>query len=233
MNRATSHSWQTIQEDIKTRIAKREWAPGELIPNEVDLAEAFGCARVTVNRAMQELANTGLVERRRKAGTRVALNPVRHATLKIPLIREEVERRGAVWHHSVLKQEMKKASADFARRHCLKIGSSVIFIQSLHFADQKPYLFEDRWISTDAVPRVKQVDFETISANEWLVQNAPFTRGDISFAACGASGGEAKYLDVEVGTAIFIVERMTWAGDKPVTSVRLSYAPGYKMQTTI
>jgi GntR family histidine utilization transcriptional repressor len=41
------------------RIADGDWKPGELIPGEVDLADEFGCARATVNRALQDLADAG------------------------------------------------------------------------------------------------------------------------------------------------------------------------------
>ena len=68
-----------------------QWQPGDLIPGEVELADEFGCARATVNRALQDLADAGLVERKRKAGTRVALNPVRKVTVEVPVVRQDVE----------------------------------------------------------------------------------------------------------------------------------------------
>ena len=74
-------SWQDIKRAVITRISERVWRPGELIPGEQELAREFGCARATVSKAMRELADAGLLERRRKAGTRIALNPVRKATL--------------------------------------------------------------------------------------------------------------------------------------------------------
>ena len=228
-----SHSWQSIKADMKRRIAEREWLPGELVPSELELAREFGCARATVNRAMQELANSGFVERRRKAGTRVSVYPVRSATLKIPLVRDEVERKGAVWHHSLLGSHVTKSDAVFARKNHLKENTPVLFLDTLHFADREPYAYEERWISLQTVPEAKKVDFEQISANEWLVQNAPFTRGDISFSAVNATTEQASFLAIEEGTSIFCVERMTWMEDNPVTLVRLFYGPGYKMQTTL
>jgi len=68
-------NWQDLQSEILNRIQSRHWKPGELIPNEVDLADEFGCARATVNRALRAVADTGLLERRRKAGTRVGFIP--------------------------------------------------------------------------------------------------------------------------------------------------------------
>jgi GntR family histidine utilization transcriptional repressor len=86
--------WEDIRAEVLRRIRVRDWPPGGLIPTEETLAQEFGCARATVNRALRELAGAGVLERRRKAGTRVALLPVRKATLEIPVIRQEIEARG-------------------------------------------------------------------------------------------------------------------------------------------
>ena len=94
MNNPSFRNWQSVQEEGLRRIHARVWKPGDLIPNEVDLALEFGCARTTVNRALRSLAESGLLDRRRKAGTRVAAQPVAKATLDITVIRMEVEGRG-------------------------------------------------------------------------------------------------------------------------------------------
>ena len=49
-------SWQAVADEVLARIRRRDWAPGDLIPNEVDLAGEMGCARTTVNRALRHLA---------------------------------------------------------------------------------------------------------------------------------------------------------------------------------
>ena len=64
-------TYRDVKTDILSKITKGAWGPGSLIPSEVELADTYGCARATVNRAMRELADEGIVERRRKAGTRV------------------------------------------------------------------------------------------------------------------------------------------------------------------
>ncbi|MEX5438517.1 GntR family transcriptional regulator, partial [Enterobacter hormaechei] len=79
---APALGWQRIRDVMMERIRARHYAPGALIPNEADLAAEFGCARATVNRALQELAGAGFLDRRRKAGTRVVAAPRRKATLE-------------------------------------------------------------------------------------------------------------------------------------------------------
>ena len=41
-------AFRDVKEYIRGRIVKGDWAPGDLIPNEVDLAAEFQCARATV-----------------------------------------------------------------------------------------------------------------------------------------------------------------------------------------
>ncbi len=215
------------------RISERIWLPGGLVPGEAKLAEEFGCARATVNRAMRELANSGLVNRRRKAGTRVAINPVRKATLDIPVTRLEIERRGATYRHALLEMKETIPPPLISIKMDLAKSTKLLHLRALHFADNLAFLYEDRWVNPAVVPAIRDVDFNTISANEWLVQNTPFTTGDISFSAANASAEEAEYLGADEGAAIFIVERMTRSGSNTITSVRLAYAPGFQMFTTI
>ena len=89
-----SVNFRDVKADLLARIMQGEWAPDSLLPNEVDLAETYGCARATVNRAMRELAEEGLIERRRKAGTRVRAVPIRQARFSIPIVRQEIEDQG-------------------------------------------------------------------------------------------------------------------------------------------
>jgi GntR family histidine utilization transcriptional repressor len=65
------------------------------------------------------------------------------------------------------------------------------------------------------------------------VAHAPFTHGDIAFTAAGACPKEAKILGTQTGEALFVIERKTWNDTTAITSVRLAFAPGYRMQTVI
>jgi GntR family transcriptional regulator, histidine utilization repressor len=226
-------SWQAIHAEIMRRISEREWKPGEAVPHEAELARQFGCARATVNRAMRQAADNGFLERRRKAGTRVASHPVRKARLEIPVTRLEVEGRGQHWRHELLEHRLAVPPGRITSRLELASSQNLLQLRSRHFADGKPFLHEDRWINPAALPQALQTDFSAMSANEWLVLNAPFTRGDIALSAAAANAKEARLLETVAGAALFIIERITWNGATPVTHVRLAYAPGYTMNSVI
>jgi len=225
--------WKDIHNEALRRIQSRIWQPGDLIPNETALAAEFGCARATVNRALQALADTGWLERRRKAGTRVALSPQRRAQLAIPLIRQEIERSGQSFSHSIIKRATTTMPARICAALSLNAPAKSAHIRTLYLANACPFAFEDRWVNLGAVPAFADAPLNDISPNEWLVQNAPFAHGTLDYSATPASPIEATHLNCAPATPLMILERRTFGPDAPVTFMRLSYAPGHHLHLII
>lgn len=228
-----THTWQDIQTRIRSNIASRKWSPGDLIPGEVALAEEFGCSRTTVNRALRELAATGIIDRKRKSGTRVAVLPARHVRAEIPIIRAQVNALERAYSFKLL--ESKRTKPEQKIRKLMKIENNVkaLHVRSIHLADGLPFVYEDRWINTQTIPDIKSVDFSQISANEWLVHHVPFTKGQFVVQATNANKRLAKALDIEPGTAVLTSQRTTWLDEQSVTTVMLSYLSSYQMQFEI
>lgn len=226
-------TWQAVQAEVQRRISERVWEPGERIPGEIDLAEEFGCARATVNRALRQLAEAGLLERRRKGGTRVTRHPVRKAILDISITRHEVEQRGLTYSFQTHLKKLAKPPQHIAKAMNLPSATEHLHIQTLHTANDKPFMFEDRWVNINTVPDILNADLTTMNANEWLVENALFTHGHISFSAANATQPQAQQLGVKREEAVFIIQRSTWNDDRSITSVQLVYTQDFKMQTGI
>ena len=226
-------TWQSVQKEVLRRIHAREWKPGALIPNEADLAQEFGCARTTVNRALRALADNGLLERRRKAGTRVARQPVAKATLEIAAIRHEVEERNQTYSYQLIARERLVPPVAISGTMKTEAGQKLLNVQALHLADHHPYALENRWINTDAVPSALEQNFQTVSSNEWLLENVPFTNGSISFFAVSATGKTAAHLACAEGSALLCFDRLTWDGTNTITKVCVTYGPGHLLRTSL
>ncbi len=231
MTEADRKTWQAVQDEVRRYISARIWKPGELIPHEAELALQFGCARATVNRALRGLAEAGLLERRRKAGTRVALNPVRRAAFSIPIIREEIESTGQRYGYKVFLREMRVPPPDVQARLQLSGADKILHLQTLYTADNRPYVFETRWINSIAVPDVLNADFDMLSPNEWLVREVAFDGGDFTVSGVAATREEAAVLACKPGEGLLVLERTTRQGDNMITAVRLLFHPGYRMHT--
>jgi GntR family transcriptional regulator, histidine utilization repressor len=221
--------FRDIKSEVFRRIRNNEWGPGSLLPGEVELAASFGCARATVNRAMQELSDDGIIERRRKGGSRVKLAPLRQVTFEIPLVRKEIEAKGCKYQYSLISNRTVAAPRWLQVRLGLGAATRVQHVKCLHHADAAPYQFEDRWINLDAVPRAATVDFSLVSPNEWLVSEVPYTTAEVRFSATAADPVTARYLATKPGEPHFMAERTTWLEGVPVTNVRLHFTKDYQM----
>lgn len=223
-------TWQSLRAEALRRIRVREWPPGSQIPHEADLAEEFGCARATVNRALRDLAEAGYLERRRKGGTRVSLTPVRKATFEITIIRHDVESRGQVYGYRLLSDRV--AAPPAVVRTALRLADSALplrHVRALHLADGAPFCLEDRWVNPAFAHDA--ISFAEVSANEWLVRNLAYSAGDFIFYARPADAALAEALDCAEGSALFAIDRTTFSDAVPITAVTLCYAPGYRMVT--
>ena len=109
----------------------------------------------------------------------------------------------------------------------------MLFIRGLHFADEVPFVYEERWVNIVVTPEILDADLNTISANEWLVQNVPFTSGDISFSATNIDAKEAEFFDTQEGSAAFAIDRTTWQDQQCITSVRMLHRPGFRMRAVL
>ena len=218
-------SYLDVKGAILGQIRAGELAPGDMVPGEETLAGEFGCARVTVNRALRELAEAGVVERRRKAGTRVLEATPRDAAVEVPSVRAEIEAAGAEYRYELLARRIAAPPREMRAALGLSAGAKALHLRCRHWAGARVHQVEDRWINLDVVPAARQADFAAIGPNDWLIRAMPLSRVEHVFSAANAGDAEAVLLGLATGAAVFVVERRTWIDGRAITRARLVH-PG-------
>ena len=224
-------TYRQIKSDVRDKVMDGTWALGQELPKEQDLAVSYGCARATVNRALRELAEEGILERKRKSGTRVRQAPVRQARFDIPLVRREIEDLGEPYCYALLLREELEAPGWLAARMRLDVPVPVLHLRCLHYAGDAPYQVENRWINLKTLPKAREADFTELGPNEWLISAIPFSDVEISFSATAADEALARDLSCAPGDPLFQGERSTWFDGAPVTYVRMVFRRGHRMTT--
>ncbi|WP_170569474.1 GntR family transcriptional regulator [Ruegeria atlantica] len=224
-------SFQVVRDEVKRRIESRIWPQGSLLPTETQLAEEFNCARATVNRALRELAEQGFVERKRKSGTRVKKEPSKHAKLEFSLARQAVENQNSTYRYALVERNVVSSPGWLASQLSVSPDTRVLHVICMHYADNRPFQLEERWINIETVPEVEYADLNTHGPHEWLLNIAPFTEAEIAFCAISADGRLAEFMGTTTGTSMIQLERTTWKDGLPMTFARMTHHPGFCIRT--
>jgi GntR family transcriptional regulator, histidine utilization repressor len=209
--------------DIKDYILSGQWKPGYRIPIETDLALKYHCSRMTVNKAMTQLAAAGLIERRKKAGSFVLAPRSQSALLELQDIRDDVAAMGRPYRFTLISRRLRQSSSEDMRRLGLTKASPVMAISGLHFAGREPHCHEDRLINLVEVPLAGDQSFETVSPGSWLIEHVPWTEAEHRIRAVRATSKMAKILAIKPIQACLVLERLTWRSGLPLTDVILTY----------
>lgn len=205
---------ERIRSDIEARIHAGAWRPGDRIPFEHELVASYGCARATVSKALTALARSGLIERRRKAGSFVAHPQVHSAVLEVPDLAEIVAARGEDYRWSPTSC---RAASD---NKGTDIPLPALLVEGVHYGGGEPFALERRLISLDAVPDAATADFTEQAPGSWLLHHVPWTAAKHRIRAVEAGRAEATALGVRPRTACLELERTTWRAGQVVTQVR-------------
>ncbi|MGX5735663.1 UTRA domain-containing protein [Bosea thiooxidans] len=217
--------YDQIRRAIRDLVVSGAWPPGTGVPPEHALMEQLGASRMTVHRALVQLAREGLITRRRRSGTIVASPPASHAMFDILSIPEEVRRLGQHYAYAVLSRSDGRPSAEVAERFGIKRSERVAHLVVLHRADGKPHVLEERIIHAAGVSGLAEEDFAETPPGDWLLQHSLWSQAEHAISAIGAGAEEAALLEIAEGEPCLLVERRTWNQAQPVTAVRLLH-PG-------
>ena len=214
-----------IRADISERILSGEWPPGHRIPFEHELTAQYGCSRMTVNKALEPLAEQGLIVRRRKAGTFVARPRIHSVVLDIPDIAAEVTARGDPYSYDLLSRRIGRATRGEMQKLGLDEPVRMLALRCLHRASGRPFALEERLINLDAAPGAAEVDFAETPPGSWLLGHVPWTEAEHRISAANPNRATAAILGVLTSSACLVLERQTWRGADRITHVRLMF-PG-------
>ncbi len=196
------------------------WAPGQRLPSEQDLVTRFRVSRMTVNKALRELATAGRIVRVSGVGTFVAEPKPQSTLLQIANIANEIRARGHQHQWRCLSRERVAAAPDIAVWLSMLPGEAVFHMRSVHFENGLPIQLEDRYVNPKMVPDFLDQDFEKSTPGEYLLS---FVQADLVEHVVDAvmpTAEQARALEMKTTEPCLQLTRRTWFRDAPVTWVR-------------
>lgn len=214
-----------VQNHLRERIASGHWVAGDLLPSEAELVQTFGVSRMTVNRALRELHQEGLIERVQGVGTFVAQLHRISSTLTVRDVHDEIAERGHR-HEAVLHRlEALRATAEQAAEFELPAGAELFHSVIVHLENGVAIQCEDRLVNPASAPDYMSLDFSQTTPTHYLLQVAPLSEARYTIESTLPSESEAKLLGISRRDPCLVVKRSTLSRGRIVTTVRLTH-PG-------
>ncbi|HEY4352864.1 MAG TPA: histidine utilization repressor [Paraburkholderia sp.] len=224
-------AYQGIKDFILARIHAGEWAEGDQVPSENELARDFNVARMTVNRALRELTAEQVLTRVQGSGTFVARPKYESTLVAIRSISDEIVARGHRYHAKVLHIGGDIADAALAEEMQLKAGGAIFHSRVLHFENDGPVQLEERWVNPAVAPDYVLQDFTNTTPNQYLVRVAPLQRVEYRIEALAADEITRDWLSMDDAEPCLVLHRRTWS-QGVVASVANLWHPGSRYRFT-
>ena len=213
--------YKALAETLARRIDAGEFAAGEALPAERQLAEDFGVSRVTVRSAIEQLAGDGLVEQRRGSGTYVTRR-VSQPLSVLTSFSEDVAARGMVAEQRLVSSGKGVASPEEVIGLGLAPGAPVTRIVRLRSADGQPLAIEASTIVQEALPEPELTEGSLYAA--MARRGLRPVRAVQRLTAIPIDARAAALLDVEPGAPGLLITRVGFAaGDRAVEFTRSTF----------
>jgi len=218
-----------VKQAIHQMIDTGEWKIDQRVPSEAEMVKALNVSRMTVNRALRELTDEGVLVRQQGVGTFVARKKAHSALFEVHSIADEVAARGHTYSSKLIEITSAKATMEEAMNLGVRTNHSIFRAIILHFEDGVPIQIENRVVNATLAPDYDKQDFQKSSSYHYLMKVAPMTEGEHLVEALLASPEECKLLNIDPSEPCLQIKRRTWCGDQLVTTARL-ISPGSRFQ---
>lgn len=218
--------YQAIRAELEAKIQSGELAPGARLPTEAELQAQHGVSRATAQKALNELANAGLVVRQRRRGTRVAdrTQEVNLLDYLDPRISSGVGQPG---RHSVLSAEV--LSAGDAEVDLPGLGEDepvTQFVRLKYDPEENPQTLEISAIPFALAPRLLHENMEHQTTRAYFMkQGVPIERARMYLDPVLLGQHHADLLGVDAGIAIHRRRRLMWLASGDLAESAAYYTP--------
>lgn len=217
--------YQQVKEYIVDKINNATLQPGMRIESEAELVASLNVSRMTVNRALRELAAEGKINRIQGKGTFVAEKKPQSALLEIKSIEREIRERGGVYSCSVHLLQEEKAKPSIAASMDLKPYSEVFHSIIVHKDNNVPIQLGCRYINPQIAPEFLGQDFTQCTVSDYLLKLSPVSAVEHVVEALIPDPWIRDLLEINASEPCLALYRKTWVDDKIATNSTFYY-PG-------
>lgn len=218
--------YQQLYEILRTKIARGDWQPGDMIPPESELIEQYQVSRSTVRQVLEMLVNEGLIYRQRGRGSFVSHPTLEQSMNRIVSFTEDMQQRGFTPGTRVLSASVLPAPDEIADKLQVQAGEDLACIRRLRLADNEPMSIEESYLVHRYCENILQHDYAKKPLREVLAleYGVRIVYAKQVIQAILAPEEPANLLAIKSNSALLFIERISFSQTRlPVEFLRLYY----------
>ena len=207
-----------VRQLLRQRIEEGSWAPGVMLPSEFALADELGVSQGTVRKALDALAEEGLVVRRQGRGTFVAEHTPAEVLFRFFKIYSASGERVLPESRDTLVRAAKATRRE-AEELALHVGDEVWRIKRTRLAGGRPFVRETITLPRRRLPGLDAQETLPNTLYDLFQREYGLTiaRAEERIDAVAASVRDARDLDIAPGTPLLRIDRRAYAlDDQPI-----------------
>ena len=226
-----------IKQALLQQIQSGEIGPGDALPSERELEERYVVSRITVRRALSELATEGYISRQAGRGTFVLQRKIEHRTEKIAGIRDDLAAEGFDVGSEIVQCNMRSVPSHVARKLGAKEGQPLLYVQRVVYTDDEPLLMTTGYHNFGEGVTFTREELEEDSVFRLLERKygIAVSRVDRIIEATLALEHEAELLNVRPKSPLLLAELLVYdARGQPISFMKNLYrGDRYKYRHTV
>jgi GntR family phosphonate transport system transcriptional regulator len=219
--------WRQVADGIERGIASGDFAAGERLPGENEIAETYRVNRHTVRRALATLAERGLVRAERGSGTYVEAQRLAYPLRSRTRFSEIVGAGGREPRGQLIGASMEPATRELARQLALKTGAPLIRVEALRLADRTPICVGTTWLAAARFSDAGRI-YETAGSMTKVLAHygvRDYRRASTRVTASIVDATDAARLGLALGRPVLVVDSTDVDVDgKPLLTTRARFA---------
>ena len=203
-----------IKQFLEQQISSGELSSGAKIPTEQSLADSFSVSRMTARRAVQELADMGMLTRTPGSGTFVA-EPIKTVPMIAITNLVDAAKQSNTHSHRIISADAVQLAATKARLMGLLADTLVFQLNLLHLNNNRPIQWQQICVNRSLAPALLKQKMDKIDPNDYLQWVCTPTKSDYQVSSVLPSASQRRDLDLshQDNTSCLSVERRDWVGE--------------------
>lgn len=223
-----------VTAQLEAAIDAGDLAPGDRLPNEIDLAGTLGLSRPTMRRALEELVGKGLLVRKRGHGTEVA-NAQVHRRVELTSLYDDLDAAGQHPTTEVLKLDPARVNSAAAAAMAVDPATPLVYIERLRNADGRPLALMHNWLLSPYADVSKE---QLTSDGLYRILRSRGVQPQVAkqrITARSANQREARLLKIRRGQPLIAMQRTAYDADGRAIEFgdHVYRADGYAIEVTV